>query len=179
MCMLHSESCEAPNKNLHAFFSALFYMLLFSTHILTRSLIFRYMNIFRRQPQRRTQGYNTTYNISTRFSLHSRLVQNSKSLCTLYYYRASTNHQICIQMEQPVFKIDQIRGTIPRNNSSRRLFIFIFCRYMFRPSLAILRRYTQYFLEITSLTTDPLFLCYKSDSNKLIKCAQQDAKPLK
>jgi hypothetical protein len=49
-----------------------------------------------------------------------------------------------------------IRRTVPRNNFLSCLFYILFCRYMFRPSLAIFRR-KQYFREVTSLTTDLLF----------------------
>jgi hypothetical protein len=38
--------------------------------------------------------------------------------------------------------------------------LFIFCRYMFRPLLAIFRRNTQWFQEATSTTMDPLFFLW-------------------
>jgi hypothetical protein len=54
--------------------------------------------------------------------------------------------------------IKVIRRAVPRNNFSKCLFyILYFCRYMFRPLLAIFRWNAQLFLEDTSTTTDPLF----------------------
>jgi hypothetical protein len=51
--------------------------------------------------------------------------------------------------------IKVIGKTVPRNNFLRCLFIFLFRRYMFLPSLAILRRNTQLFSESYLTTTDP------------------------
>jgi hypothetical protein len=53
--------------------------------------------------------------------------------------------------------IKVIRKTVLRNNCSRCLLYLYFDRYMFRPSLAIIRRNTQY-KEVIILTTDPLFV---------------------
>jgi hypothetical protein len=88
-----------------------------------------------------------TFNINAKFEIFPDLFLNSSLSFALsvMFLGPQLNRKLSSQLHSEAFHVIKVIGrTVPRNNCSRCLFTLIFCRYMFRPSLAIFRRNTQF-----------------------------------